>query len=451
MKRRRLFPFPLPTAKGLAILGGAIIIPAAGFVGEVPIAQALAVLACYAAVAAILFTVDFLNLLRFLGGLSFGLSMPAVLYSGAKHILEIAVSCGKSKGVAVLLLRPENPDSILAEKQTYEVTVGGEQRRRSIQHVFTPLSRGKTEFSCLYCRASLGLKLARWQFVVYPDPPVEAEVYPNAQAVKSPARGLLKEESGSRLLSFARSEGREFDSLRKYSAGDDLRKVDWKRSAKGRGLMLKLYRPETHQRINIAMDCGRRMANAAGERSQIEYAADAAAVLTRLSRLAEDEIGLFAFNHQIVAAADCRRGVRQERRIIRMLAGLRPGPLESDYQLLTHWGAGNRRRSLLVLITTASNPAGFEQIRQALLPLRRKHLALVMAVADKDLLELAFDRAENLDQAYIIAAAAAQLTQIEEQIKIMERYGISCVYSSAENLAAALEKKYWELKTCGRL
>jgi uncharacterized protein (DUF58 family) len=78
---------------------------------------------------------------------------------------------------------------------------------------------------------------------------------------------------------------------------------------------------------------------------------------------------------------------------------LNPGALEADYDLIGEWARHNKRRSLFVVMTSVSNPASLEALHRALKPITRRHLPVVMAIADRDLQGLVQEPAHNLDEA----------------------------------------------------
>ena len=134
-----------------------------------------------------------------------------------------------------------------------------------------------------------------------------------------------------------------------------------------------------------------------------------------------------------------------------MLRSLEVGSLEADYQLLTEWARMNKKRSLLLLVTSITNPAGLESIHRALEPVKRKHLPLVFAIADRELAQIAAAKATNLTSAYTIAAASDQLEQVSQRAQSLTRLGIECIHCDVHQLSDRMRSKYYELKMQGRL
>jgi uncharacterized protein (DUF58 family) len=446
------FPFPLLTVRGMVLLSVVLVLPVFGLLGTMTLNALLVLVGLFLAGYFLLLLCDYIAVRRIISQLSLQMSVPSVIYCAVETELELIVESERAKHSFRLWLRPDIPEGAKAAQETYVLDFPQGRSQIMVKHKTTLLARGPVCWRVIHGRISLFHDLVHWQFSTELGRPPEAKVYANpAPGDIRRVKALRRLGPGEIQLDLAGGEGREFDSLRRYTVGDDLRKADWKRSAQGRGLLIKVFRPETHQRINIAVDCSRRMGSWIEQRLQLDYAADAAAYLVKLASRNEDEVGLFAFNHQVVSKIECRKGSRQERLIAEALAGLKVGTLEPNYQLLAQWAHLSRRRSLLVLITSISNPASLEAVCAALLPVRRKHLPLVFALADRDLQDLVWQRAANLDDAYIVAAGVEQLEQIDARVKTLKRSGIECIYCDVAVLPQMLRNKYYELKLSGRL
>lgn len=446
------FPAPILNLRGIVIISFGIIFPIFGLLGAINSASVTTLLVFYAILISAVIIYDYARTKDLVNKIDFNWEAAELIYSGVETELEIDLKLdAKTFGPFKLKLRPESLLNLKVKNEIYSLDFKTNQNSSHIKHRITPTKRGKLSLNKIYIRATRNPYLWSWQAEVE-MPELSVTVLPNANihALKS-TKSFQKLQIGNSISEQFKSEGREFDSLRKYTIGDDLRKVDWKRSARGRGLFVKNYRPETHQRVSIAIDCSRRMSNRIGDRMQIEYATDAAAHLLQLAKAQEDEVGFFAFNHKVLTSISCKKGKKQEKLIIDALQTLSASTLEPDYQLLTEWGHTQRKRSLLVLITSITNPISLEGIRNALKPLSSKHLVLVIAIADRDLQELTQVRANSLDDAYIISAAVEQIEQIDKRKRQLKAAGIECIYCDAALVSSMLHQKYYELKVRGRL
>lgn len=435
-------------------LAAGALIPVAGILIHMSFSIELLLVTLYLVAVTVILLKEYLLVRKVLAQCQWSIRVPAVVHSGRAATIQIKINRAEphsALGSWQLTVRPEYNNLIKALDETLETPLV-QSLTQTLEFRFLPLARGTAEWSGFYGRVLPSSRFCFWQFYFQLNQPAAATVLPNHLLDRSKQEvGLQQNISGERKISSTYAQGREFEALRPYAVGDDLRKIDWKRSAKGRGLLLKVYRPETHQRIQLAIDCGRRMGTLLGDRLQLEYAADAAAGLSFLANKNSDEVGLFAFHHQIIRRIGVGRGPQQFSRILQALVELRIGEVESDYQLVGEWAHQGCKRSLLVLITSVSNLAGLQQIGRSLLSIRGRHLPVLFSIADRELIRLSRNSAASLEEAYIIAAAREQLTKIEEQRMILEKSGIPCVYCDAVELHTRLVAKYTELKASGRL
>lgn len=444
-------PVPLLTLRSQLLLASGTVIPIAGLLLDIPTSLVLAGIGIFLLGLLIYLSIDFYYSRKSLRHLVFDFSLPETLYSGTDSRLDLNISSDTLSQTLFLQLRPDVLEDSGIKQEIYSVTLSQQKNTDSLEHVFQMLSRGSFMYEGLTGRIARHSRIAFWQFDITLDKPLQFEVLPcaNAQALNN--RALHRLSGGNSVVDAGKGQGNEFDSLRKYAFGDSLQRIDWKRSARGRGLLVKVYKPDTHQRIHIALDCSRRMGNLLDNRIQFEHASDAAATLAQCVSQNDDEVGLFAFNHKIVSQINSGRGALHANRISKAISKIEISTLEADYQLLTEWAHMNKKRSLLVLITCISSSSGLDSIGKALLPARRKHLPLVFAVADRDLENIARTKAKNVEDAYIIAAAMEQINRIKHRTQMLNNQGIGCVYCDTASLSRNLERKYNLIKRSGRL
>ena len=108
-----------------------------------------------------------------------------------------------------------------------------------------------------------------------------------------------------------RGQGTEFDSLREYVVGDDVRSIDWRASARAADVMVRTWRPERDRRVLLVLDCGRTAAGRVGDAPRLDAAMDAALLLAALAARAGDRVDLLAYDRAVrarvegVAATGC--------------------------------------------------------------------------------------------------------------------------------------------------
>jgi uncharacterized protein (DUF58 family) len=274
-----------------------------------------------------------------------------------------------------------------------------------------------------------------------------------------PSRKLLPEKL-SRLrviegMVAARGPGRgtEFDSLREYVRGDDVRAIDWRASARrgatatGTALQVRQYRPERDRRVIVALDTGRTSAARVGDVPRLDAALDAGLLLAAVALRAGDRVDL-------IAADAAPRALLQRATLATLsqtMTGLEPALLEADANALVGQLLRLARRRCLVALFTDLTAATVEEgLLPALEPLLRRHEVMVAAVADPLVAEMATGRG-TAEAVYSAAAAERALAERRRLAAVLRRRGVEVVDVPPEHFASAVSDRYLALKAAGLL
>lgn len=317
-------------------------------------------------------------------------------------------------------------------------------------YTFNPLTRGDHRFGDISVRVRGPWGLAARQYVVAAHQTVKA--YPDLRAT---ARDTLVSaapaENGLTRLRRA-AEGRDFESLRPYVPGDDVRAIDWKATAKRQAFVARHYEPERNQILMVLLDCGRHMVSRIGERTKLDFAVDAALRLARVGLDRGDQVGLCAFSAQIKAYVPPKRSRSHLHALVAALYPLEAELVESDYDAAFNLVAERqKRRSLIVSFTDLLDEDSSRAVLQRVLHLRPRHLPLVVATADTALLAPARRIPDTAEEAYERAAARAIVHERHRAVARLRDAGALVVSSAATELSAAVVNQYLDIKCRGIL
>jgi uncharacterized protein (DUF58 family) len=323
-------------------------------------------------------------------------------------------------------------------------------RRVTVTTTLTPSRRGDVAAGLVTIRSFGPLGLAGRQRSL--AAPFTVRVLPAFLSRKHlPAKLARLRELDGQHRSMIRGQGSEFDSLRAYVLGDDVRSIDWRSSARRADVVVRTWRPERDRRIVIVLDTGRTSAGRVGGITRLDASIDAALLLTAVAVRAGDRADLIAADRRVRARVvgagrgDVLAAFTSE------MALLEPDLIEPDIGLMTATVLGIARQRCLVVLLTDLNPAAIEQ---GLLPhiqlLSARHQVLLAAVADPRVAKMAADRG---DPAAIYAAAAAIAAQAERSriAALLRRHGVEVVDAPPDRLPPALADAYLSLKAAGRL
>jgi uncharacterized protein (DUF58 family) len=251
--------------------------------------------------------------------------------------------------------------------------------------------------------------------------------------------------------SLLRGPGSEFDSLREYVVGDDVRSIDWRATARRGDVMVRTWRPERDRRILIVLDTGRTSAGRVAGTPRLDTSMDAALLLTALASRAGDRIDFIAFDRRIRARVVGAPRTAVLSSVTDAMAAIEPELVETDAAALASAALTTARHRSLVVLLTDLNPAAVEEGLLPRLPLlTARNQVLVAAVADPALAEMAARRA-GAGQVYG-AAAAEQARSARQRISaLLQRRGAQVVDEAPGRLPPALADAYLELKAGGRL
>jgi len=248
-----------------------------------------------------------------------------------------------------------------------------------------------------------------------------------------------------------RGQGTEFDSLRDYVVGDDVRSIDWRATARRQDVVVRTWRPERDRRVLLVLDTGRTSAGRVGDAPRLDAVLDAALLLSALATRAGDRVDLLALDNQVRAAVEGAGRNDLLSRLVDAMALLEPSLVESDGRLLVSEVLRRaRRRSLVVLFTTLDAAPLQEGLLPVLSSLTSRHTVVLAAVADPRVEQLRRGRG---DVAAVYDAAAAERVHAERRrtTALLRARGVEVVDAPPEGFAPTVADTYLALKAAGRL
>jgi uncharacterized protein (DUF58 family) len=240
----------------------------------------------------------------------------------------------------------------------------------------------------------------------------------------------------------------EFEQIKEYVSGDDIRTINWKATARKGSLMINNYTDEKSQQVYIIIDKGRLMKMPFNGLSLLDYSINAALALSNICLQKQDKIGLVTFNEKIgsILAAD-RKPIQREK-ILQLLYKENTSFLESDFEMLyTQVRNKIKQRSLLILFTNFESNSGLKRQINYLRSIAKHHLLLVVFFENTELTKLSVAHANTVEDVYIKTIADKLAYEKRMLIKELMQYGIIAIQSSPQSLTVNSINKYLELKS----
>jgi uncharacterized protein (DUF58 family) len=314
----------------------------------------------------------------------------------------------------------------------------------------TPSRRGDRRAAGVTVRCTGPLGLAARQRSL--DVPGTVRVLPPFHSRKHlPSRLARLRELDGRAAVRVRGQGTEFDSLRDYVLGDDVRSIDWRATARSRNVVVRTWQPERQRRVLLVLDTSRTSAGRVDDVPRLDSAMDAALLLAALASRAGDSVDFLAGDRQVRARV--RAGTRGDAlpHVVEAMADLEPALVEADWSRLTSAVAALGRQPALVVLLSALEPAAVEHgLLPALPTLAHRHRVVLASVRDPELDRMAARRSRPQD-VYDAAAAEQVLADRARTAEILGSVGVDVVDADADRLPVALTDHYLMLKGRGLL
>jgi uncharacterized protein (DUF58 family) len=316
----------------------------------------------------------------------------------------------------------------------------------------SPRRRGDYRFGPVFLRSLGPLGLLHLERAIEADR--EVRVYPNLIGIERWKLGLRRQrvaEMGLHVIR-KRGSGTEFEKLKPYAQGDEFRHVDWKATARRRAPVTRVFETERSQTVMVLIDAGRQMSTWVQDLSRLDYAVNAALMLAYVASTRDDKVGLAVFADEVESYLEPKKGAKQYRRMMEALYRVEAEPIYTDYiGAIRELARRQRKRALVVVFTDIVDAEALRDLHRALALLRRKHLALVVALRDPSFAEVARGTPASVDGVYEKVVAREVLEERSRAIRAIVRRGAHVLDIAPQDFSTGVVSKYLELKARGLL
>lgn len=370
---------------------------------------------------------------------------------GADTEVKVNIQNASNQPLSLIVKDEYPPQMILSGEREALINVDAQSTATLIYGVKPP-RRGRFEFGQTALRFRSPFKLVWCQMNVVE--PVAVKVYPNirrAREAELKALGARSMVSSHRKTSW-RGEGREFESMRDYVRGDELRHISWTATARRGKLTTRQYQIERDQTILIALDAGRLMTARIEQETKLDSAVHATLALFSAAGRAGDNAGLVVFGRRIKSYLPPSRGRDHIEAALEALHAVEPEMIEPSYPHAFEFIAANsKRRSLVVLLTDLVDEEGSRELLTSLHILRPRHLPLVVTIADRDLKAVVRTTPDSVRDLFTQSVAEEIIHHREAALRWVESVGGLALDVTAAALAPALLETYLRVKERGLL
>ena len=404
----------------------------------------------FLALLLLIFTVDAMLLFNQKKGVEAQRILPEKLSNGDENIIRIDLKNNYFFPLSVQVI-----DEIPFQFQVRDFMIhkrlpaGGS---RMFEYKLTPKERGEYSFGALNIYASSILGLVARKFSFQKDEKLPS--YPSFIHLRKYELMAVQNEFLLGGIKKIRRLGHtmEFEQIKEYVQGDDIRTINWKATSKQNKLMVNQYQDEKSQRIYMLIDKGRTMQMPFNGLSLLDYSINAAMALSHIILKKGDRAGMMTFSKKTEnrVSADSKSG--QLKKISEALYKVQTNFFESDFsRLYQDLKTTITQRSLVLLFTNFETLDAVQRQMKYLRGIAKNHLLVVIFFKNSELQNLIHSQPETLQSVY--DEIIAEKFEFEKKIIIQElrKYGIYSVYTLPENLSIDAINKYLEIKARGIL
>jgi uncharacterized protein (DUF58 family) len=380
----------------------------------------------------------------------------------AKRILSDVLSLGDENKVEIELRNFSGRNLVISvidelpeQLQIRDFKMGikiGPYKTTLLKYQIRPVSRGEYEFGQLiiFINGIMGLAQRRMRL----DVQQKVKVYPSIISMKQFELYTISSIARFHGIKKMRRLGMsyEFEQIKSYVQGDDIRHINWKATGKRQFMMVNQFEEEKSQPVYNIIDKSRIMMMPFKGMSLMDYAINSTLTLTNVALKKQDYAGLITFSDKLgsVIRADRRHGQLQS--VLEALYAQKERSLEANYELL-YYGIRNmiKTRSLLFLYTNFESMYGLKRVLPILRRINQSHLLIVVFFENSELVDMSKETAKDIRGVYTNIIAEQTIIDKQQIAQELNKLGIQSLLTKPEDLTLNTINKYLEMKARGMI
>ncbi|MFN8415296.1 MAG: DUF58 domain-containing protein [Cytophagaceae bacterium] len=376
--------------------------------------------------------------------------MANVLSMGSDNTVTLQIKSTASIPLSTVII-DELPEQL--ENRTFSMEVDfSKQEKKEIKYTIFPTSRGLYSFgnTLIFLRSILGLAERK----ISCGDTSNVAVYPSLLLMKKfelkSFNALARFYGIKKLRKIGHSY--EFEQIKNYVRGDDIRSINWKATGRKNELMVNQYEDEKSQQVYCIIDKSRAMRLPFGGLTLLDHSINTALVVSNTALQKEDKAGLLIYSNTINRLIKAEKGSRQLKTILDALYNESEYFLESNMEMLYQTIRSRITvRSLFFLFTNFESLQSLERVLPYLRRINKFHLLVVVFFENTEVLEFSLQAPSNTEEIYQQTVAKKLLLEKGRIVQELKKYGIQSIITKPEDLPLNTINKYLELKSRGMI
>ena len=376
--------------------------------------------------------------------------MPEKLSNGDQNSITVSVNNFYNFAIRIKII-----DEIPFQFQMRNFQIQRQIRANendNFQYFLRPVERGEYFFGNLNIFVSSPLKLISRRFIFSENAMVPN--YPSYLQLRKFELLAFSNTLSQYGIKKVRRLGHtmEFEQIKEYVAGDDVRTLNWKATAKKNSLMINQFQDEKSQNVYLAIDKGRTMKMPFDGLSLLDYAVNATLVLSSIILKKHDKVGVFSFSKKVDNRVVAEKRTMQMQLILENLYNIKTDFFETDYsRFYSDIKKNVTQRSLIILFTNFETLEGLNRQLPYLKGIAKNHLLVVVFFQNTELFQLTQKKSENIQDIYDKVIAEKFIFEKKLIVNELKKFGIYSVLTQPQNLTLDTINKYLEIKARGLL
>ncbi len=391
---------------------------------------------------------DLLLLYQVKHGVRVSRSAPQRLSNGDENPIYLNAECYYPYHVDVEII-DEIPHQFQIRDFSIKTRFSGNERR-TLSYSLRPVQRGEYEFGDILCYVETPIGLIRRK--VRNSCKETIPVYPSFIQMRKFELYAISNRLTDIGVKKIRRLGHtmEFDQIRNYVQGDDIRSINWKATARSGELMVNQYQDEKSQQVINVIDKGRVMKMPFEGLHLLDYAINTSLVLSNIALLKQDKAGLMVFNNRDANYVEPAQKRTHIQRIQEALYKVNTNFMESDFEALyINLRQKVRQRSLILLYTNFETFSSMQRQLPYLQRIAKDHLLVTIFFENTELTKLIEKESESLPEIYTKTIAEKFAYEKREIVRYLNQRGIQTILTPPKELSVNAINKYLELKSRG--
>lgn len=397
----------------------------------------------------ILLLADLAMLYQHRNGISAERIVPERLSNGDENRVQAEVRSHYRFQLSATLI-DELPEQF--QVRDFELAISLEPgQKQTFQYELRPTERGEYKFGHLliFARSKIGLIKRKYTFE---ESETLVAVYPSFKQMRKFELIAFSNRATDAGIKKIRRRGHtmEFDRIKEYVQGDDVRSINWKATARANQMMVNSYHDERSQQVISVIDTGRVMKLPFNGLRLLDYAINTSLVISNIALLKEDKAGLITFSNRGAVVVKPQKKRTHIRNIQETLFNVETNFLESDFQrLLVTLKKKIHGRSLVLLYTNFESLSSMERRLPVLRQISKDHLLVTIFFKNTELNNILRSEPQTLKEIYTKTIAEKFVYEKRQIVKTLNKYGIHTILTPPEELSVQAINKYLELKARG--